>query len=60
MTCTSFQELDKAISLLDRDLGQLAVTVENMEHVSLCHSFGRKIAWKMNIKSGLLVTNSDN
>lgn len=44
MTCTSFQKLDKAIRLLDRDLGQFAVTVEDMEHVSLCHSLGGEIA----------------
>lgn len=44
MTCASFQKLDKAIRLLDRDLGQFAVVVEDMEHVSLCYSFGGKVA----------------
>lgn len=44
MACAGFQKLDKAISLFDRDLSQFAILVESMEHVSLCHSLGGKVA----------------
>ena len=37
-------ELDKAISLLDRDLSNLAIGVENMENISLSDLFAWKIS----------------
>lgn len=44
MASPGLQELYKPIGLLDRYLGQLAIFVEDMEHVSLGHSLGGKIA----------------
>lgn len=51
MTSRGFQELYEPVRLLDGDLGQFAIFVEDMEHVSLGHSFGRKIAWNEQKKS---------
>ena len=36
-------ELNEAISLLDRDLCQSAISVENVENVTLGYNFSRKI-----------------
>lgn len=44
MTSRGFQELYEPVCLLYGNLGQFAVFVEDMEHVSFGHSFGRKIA----------------
>ena len=41
---TGFQKLHKAVRLLDRDLGQIAIFVEHVEDVALRHPFTRKIA----------------
>lgn len=44
MTSRGLQELYEPIGLLDGDLGQFAVFVEDMEHVSLGHSLSGKVA----------------
>jgi hypothetical protein len=45
MARTRLQKLYEPVSLLDRNLGKLAVFVEDMEHVSFGHSLGRKVAY---------------
>lgn len=44
MAGTRFQKLYETVGLFDRDLGQFAVFVEDMEHVSLGDSFRGEIA----------------
>lgn len=41
MARACLQKLDKTVGLFNRDLGQFAVLVEYMEHISLGDSLGR-------------------
>lgn len=57
-SCTtgrSFDILNEAIGLFDRYLGEFAIFVKEVEHVSLCDSLGGKIACKHNGEKDVLL-----